>query len=114
LISTSKRLAAIACTVSLLAAGAPVASAHADAAPASAPAGAAASGNPPTKAPPSGKPATNASPVGQTPPGLLFTPPSVGPITVDIGAIIIDGKVMNPELRVSTPGVTAPPISSGA
>jgi hypothetical protein len=52
-------------------------------------------------------PGTSAPP---TPPGLTFVPPVVGPICVNIGAIIIDGKVINPSLRVCTPGFTAPPI----
>jgi len=47
-------------------------------------------------------------------PGLQCTPPYVGPIRVVIGPIIIGGKVINPGINLSTPGVTIPwpPASS--
>jgi hypothetical protein len=51
-------------------------------------------------------PAASASP----PPGLTFIPPSVGPICVNIGAIVIQGKVISPSLHVCLPGFTVPPI----
>ena len=76
-----KTLAAAVTAVSVLALAAPVASASTDP-------------NPP---PP-------ASPV------LTFVPPRVGPIRVDIGPTIINGKVINAGLHVLMPGVTLPPI----
>jgi hypothetical protein len=42
---------------------------------------------------------------------LTFVPPAVGPIAVNIGAIIIGGKVISPALHVQTPGYTLPPIA---
>lgn len=47
-------------------------------------------------------------------PGLTFVPPAVGPIAVHIGAIIIDGQQISPGVNVSTPGTTVPPIASGS
>ncbi|MEA2280382.1 MAG: hypothetical protein QOK21_989 [Solirubrobacteraceae bacterium] len=46
-----------------------------------------------------------------TPPALTFTPPRVGPISVDIAPTIINGKVIDPGLHVRSPGVSLPPIS---
>jgi hypothetical protein len=43
---------------------------------------------------------------------MTFVPPKVGPIAVNIGEVMIDGKVISPALHVATPGVTLPPISS--
>jgi hypothetical protein len=60
-------------------------------------------------------PAASASaataPTATTPPALTFVPPSVGPIRVDLGPTIINGKVINAGLHVVMPGVSAPPIN---
>jgi hypothetical protein len=60
-------------------------------------------------------PAAHASdptpPVATTPPTTLtFVPPSVGPLRVDIGPTIINGKVINAGLHVLKPGVSLPPM----
>jgi len=44
-------------------------------------------------------------------PGLTFIPPAVGPIAVHIGAIIIDGQQISPGVNVSTPGTNPPPTA---
>jgi hypothetical protein len=46
------------------------------------------------------------------PAAFTFVPPKVGPISVDIAPIIINGQVVNPALHVLMPGVSALPISS--
>jgi hypothetical protein len=105
MISTPRRLTAIASAIGALAIGTPVTAAYAGNAPAPS-AGAAPTFTLPTFTLP-----TFNLPAGLnfTPPaGLNFTPPKVGPIGVDIGAIIIDGKVINPALHVQTPGATVP------
>jgi hypothetical protein len=79
-----RTLSATAAVVVPLALGAPVAAARADAPPASAPASSAL---------------------------LTFVPPKVGPITVSIGPSILGGKVIDPGLTVSSPGVSLPPLA---
>ena len=98
--SISRRLAATVATVSLLAVGAPVAGASAD--PGTMAAGAVPSGSVPIR------PLLPGGPLA-----LAFTPPSVGPIAVVLGPIIIGGRVINPGLHVTSPGVTLAPIILG-
>jgi hypothetical protein len=87
MLSSPRRLAAVASAVSLLAVGAPVAGASA---------------------------ATSTSTVPVTPlpswswPTLTFTPPAVGPIEVHIGAIIISGNMISPGLNIVMPPITVP------
>jgi hypothetical protein len=101
MISMSRRLAATASILSALAVGAPVA--VASAATGSTPAGTASI------------PGSFALPTltGLWPSSLTFVPPNVPAIRVDIGAIIISGKVISPGLHVSLPGITLPPIVFG-
>jgi hypothetical protein len=44
-------------------------------------------------------------------PLLTFVPPSVGPLSVSLGATIIGGKVISPGVNVSTTGISVPPIT---
>jgi hypothetical protein len=84
--STLKRLAAVAAlgTVGILA---PVG-------------GASAASLPAASVPPSAQPVA-----------LLFVPPKVGPIGVDIAPTFINGQMTDPGLHMLMPGVSLPPIS---
>jgi hypothetical protein len=53
---------------------------------------------------------TTTAPTTTPSPTLTFVPPSVGPLRVDIGPTIINGKVINAGLHVLMPGVSLPPI----
>jgi hypothetical protein len=86
-VRTRKPIAAAAAAMSLLAVAAPVATASAATTPAAAPAAI------------------------TLPSGLIFTPPKVGAITVDIGPTIIGGKVIDRGLHVLMPGASLPPLS---
>jgi hypothetical protein len=51
-------------------------------------------------------PATTVSPIL-----LTFVPPKVGPISVDLGATIINGQMVSPGVHVLMPGVTIAPMT---
>jgi hypothetical protein len=101
---TSRRLAVIAATVGVLGAAGPVAGAHAASRTRSASAPAVASGSA----------AANLPLLALPPVAMRFVPPAVGPISVAIGATIIGGKVIDPGLNVTSPGVSLPPIAFDA
>jgi hypothetical protein len=94
------RTAAVATATAGLLAALPVAGASAATAPAPA-----ASAAPTAAAAPA--PAGSLAPSGLL---ITFIPPRVGPLSVDIGPTIINGKVINAGLHVLMPGSTLPPI----
>jgi hypothetical protein len=58
----------------------------------------------------------NTAPAASQPPPpqstlLTFVPPSVGPICVTIGPIIIGGQIISPGVHVCTSGVLLPPLT---
>jgi hypothetical protein len=115
--TVKRRLAATVSVLSLAAVVAPVAAAHA-AAPALLP-GAATLPAGATALPPGATtlPAGAMTPApvlaGWAGVALRFTPPAVGPLRAVIGPIIIGGRMINPGLDVSTPGVALRPIALG-
>jgi hypothetical protein len=44
-------------------------------------------------------------------PAFNFVPPSVGPISVDIGRTIINGQIISQGVHVLMPGTTVPPLA---
>jgi hypothetical protein len=83
-----RKLSAAAAALSLCGLAAPVSSALA-------------ATTPPAYAPPAGLPL----------PLLTFVPPSVGPLSVSIGATILGGRVISPGVNVTTAGVSLPPLA---
>jgi hypothetical protein len=55
-------------------------------------------------------PAASGAPSLQ-PPASTFVPPSVGPLSVDIGKTIINGVVINPGVHVLKPAISLPPMN---
>jgi hypothetical protein len=58
----------------------------------------------------------NTAPAASQPPPpqsalLTFVPPSVGPICVTIGPIIIGGQIISPGVHVCTSGASLPPLT---
>jgi hypothetical protein len=97
MLSSPRRVAAVASAVSLLAVGAPVA-------------GAAAAASTSTVSPTFTS--TVPLPAFQLPSWstLTFVPPALGPIEVHIGAIIISNKVISPGVNIVMPPITMPPF----
>jgi hypothetical protein len=59
----------------------------------------------------SGQPASVQTPASSWQmPAFNFVPPSVGPISVDIGRTIINGQIISQGLHVLMPGTTLPPL----
>jgi hypothetical protein len=56
-------------------------------------------------------PAAPASAPAAGSPLLTFVPPTVGPLSVSLGATIIGGKVISPGVNVSTSGTSLPAIT---
>ncbi|MCW3047481.1 MAG: hypothetical protein JWO74_1765 [Solirubrobacterales bacterium] len=57
-------------------------------------------------------PANLQLPANLQPPPSTFVPPKVGPLSVDIAPIIVNGQTVNPALHVLVPGMSAAPITS--
>jgi hypothetical protein len=73
----------------------------------------AASGAPNVQLPANLQPPANLElPANLQPPSSTFVPPKVGPLSVDIAPIIINGQIVNPALHVLVPGMSAAPITS--
>lgn len=64
-----------------------------------------------TTAPAASASDTTPPPPATTPPTMTFVPPRVGPIRVDIGPTIINGKVIDPGLHVLMPGTSLPTLT---
>jgi hypothetical protein len=54
---------------------------------------------------------TASSPSAVAPPRIVFVPPRVGPLSVNLGPTIIDGQMISPGVNVVSPGVSLPPIA---
>jgi hypothetical protein len=63
-------------------------------------------------APAAASAAAPAPPVTMPPLALTFVPPRVGPLSVDIGVTVINGKVISPGVHVLMPGASVPPLAS--
>jgi hypothetical protein len=119
MISTPRRLTAIATAIGALAVGAPVTSAYAAGTTTPPPAFTFPTFTFPSHTvptytfPPLTLPTAPANgwPSITLPAGLTFVPPAVGPIAVHIGAIIIDGQQISPGVNVTTPGTNPPPTA---
>jgi hypothetical protein len=119
MISTPRRLTAIATAIGALAVGAPVTSAYAAGTTTPPPAFTFPTFTFPSHTvptytfPPLTLPTAPANgwPSITLPAGLTFVPPAVGPIAVHLRAIHIDGQQISPGVNVTTPGTNPPPTA---